>query len=312
MRTKTMVGIAVASALSWSYGAMANNYGHMGADSTYGVVTPFSPNEAGPADLPHGDRYAAIGRGGPSSSGVAVDHEVITPLASNESGPNDIMLQRRGHGFHTARASSARSMANPQTPWSPSEAGLNTFNEDMQSQAQQVAEVEQARIAAAEWNANIAARSSELDRTASFPEPVGGTSGLGLQGSNERFVDPSQQSSLSEPIAPDVRSDAGMPSEVERTSAMRPEAEYAIPVTEYNTVGILETPAAPTEYTVWSVEPLNPGADIATGDTVYLVPDGSEVAFVPDFGQSSPLGASGDYSAGVSDESGEASESSSL
>jgi hypothetical protein len=204
-------------------------------------------------------------------------------------------------------------MANPQTPWSPHEAGLNTFNEDLQDQARQVAEVEHARVAAAEWNARIAAApAADVDTSAQLSEPVGGTSGLGLHGSNERIADPSQQSSLSEPTPSDVRSDASMPSEIERTRAMRSEPEYAIPVTEYNTVGILETPSEPTENTVWSVEPLNPGADIATGDTVYLVPDGSEVAFVPDFGQSSPLGATGDYSASTTDDSGESSESSSL
>jgi hypothetical protein len=53
------------------------------------------------------------------------------------------------------------------------------------------------------------------------------------------------------------------------------------------------------------VEPLNPGVDIATGDTIYLVPDGSEAAFVPDFGQSSPLGTSGNRSAGLSDDTSE-------
>jgi len=319
MRTKTVVGMAVASALSWSYGAMAaENFGHMGADSTYGVVTPFSPNESGPADLPHGTRYSSLGAEH-ASAGAAVDHEVVTPLADNESGPHDIMLQRRGHSFHAAR--DMRSMANPQTPWSPSESGVNAYNEDTLGHARQVAEVEQARIAAREWNANLAARSSsDLDTSASLSEPVGGTSGLGLQGSNERSVDPSQpsasepsrQSQFSEPSSSDWRSDAGMPSEIERTSAMRSESEYAIPVTQYNTVGILETPAEPSEYTVWSVEPLNPGADIATGDTIYVVPGDAEVAFVPDFGQSSPLGASGEYSAGVTDESSEANEPSSL
>jgi hypothetical protein len=84
-------------------------------------------------------------------------------------------------------------------------------------------------------------------------------------------------------------------------------------VYEYNTVGILETPAVVTEHTVWSVEPLTPEADLASGDTIYLVPDGAEVAFVPEFGTGSPLGTSGDYSAGVTEsESGETSESSSL
>ena len=338
MRTKTMVGIAVAGALSWSYGAMANNYGqtgahgnygHMGADSTYGVVTPFSPNESGPAELPHGNRYSSIAQGDSWSAGAAADHEVITPLADNESGPNDILLQRRGHRFDRT---ASRSMANPQTAWSESEAGPNTFNEDMRDHARQVAEVENARIAAAQWNANLASRSTELDTNASLSESAGATSGIALQGSNERYVDPSQQQqsstseaqrSLSEPAQqsslpsepasqPDVRGDAGMPPEADRTSAIRPESDYALPVTEYNTVGILETPAQPSEYTVWSVEPLNPGVDIATGDTVYVVPDGSEAAFVPDFGSSSPLGTSGDQSASMTDDAGEPGESPSL
>ncbi|MGE5524724.1 MAG: hypothetical protein ACM3SS_13490, partial [Rhodospirillaceae bacterium] len=292
---KTTLGLAVASALSWSYGAMAaGSDAGIAADSTYGVVTPFSPNEAGPADLAYGDRHPRGSEGYASADG-RIDREVITPLADNEAGPNEIMDQRRGRSFRTADAS--RSMANPQTPWSPHEAGVNTFNQDMQDHARQVAEVEHARVAAAEWNARIAAApGAEMDTSARLSEPVvGSTSGVGLHGANERVVDPSQQSSLSEPSPSDVRSDASTPSEIERTHAMRSEPEYSIPVTEYNTVGILETPSEPNEYTVWNVEPLNPGADIATGDTVYLVPDKSETAFVPDFGQSSPLGASGDY-----------------
>jgi hypothetical protein len=333
MRTRTMVGVAVASALSWSYGAMADgygradthsNYGHMGVDSTYGVVTPFSPNEAGPTDLPRGNRYSTIAQNDPWSAGATEDREVITPLADNEAGPNDIMPQRRGDRFHS---NASRSMANPQTAWSDNEAGPSTFNEDMRAHQQQVAEVERARVAAADWNARIAAAD-----TNALSGSIGGTSGLGLHGSNERYVDPSQQSSMSEPSPqpslsesaqqsslppqqasqPDVRGDAGMPSEVDRTSAFRSESEYSLPVTEYNTVGILETPTEPGEYTVWSVEPLNPGADIATGDTIYLVPDASEAAFVPDFGQSSPLGTSGDRSAGLTDNESEPNGPSSL
>lgn len=308
MQMKTTLGLAVASALSWSYGAMAaGNDAGRAVDSTYGVVTPFSPNEAGPAELAHGDRYLRGSEG--YASAERIDHEVITPLADNEAGPNEIVNQRRGRSFRTAEAS--RSMANPQTPWSPHEAGLNTFNQDIEDHARQVAEVEHARVAAAEWNARIAAAPGvEGDTSARLSEPVGSTSGVGLHGSNERVVDPSQQSSLSQPMPSDVRSDASTPSEIERTRAMRSEAEYSIPVTEYNTVGILETPSEPNEYTVWNVEPLNPGADIATGDTVYLVPDRSETAFIPDFGQSSPLGASGDHAASVTDESRESSESS--
>jgi hypothetical protein len=254
---------------------------------------------------------------------------VITPLADNEAGPNDIMLQRRGNRLHT---SASRSMANPQTAWSNNEAGPSTFNEDMRAHRQQVAEVERARIAAADWNARIAAAPAVQADTNARSEPVGGTAGSGLHGSNERYVDPSQQSSMSEPLPlpslsepaqqsslppeqalqPDVRGEVGMPTEVDRTSAIRPESGYGLPVTEYNTVGILETPAEPGEYTVWSVEPLNPGVDIATGDTIYLVPDASEAAFVPDFGQSSPLGTSGDQSAGLSDDASEPSGPSSL
>jgi hypothetical protein len=334
MRTRTMVGVAVASALSWSYGAMAgggygqrdahSSYGHMGVDSTYGVVTPFSPSESGPADLPRGNRYSSVAQNEPWSVGATEDREVITPLADNETGPNDVMLQRRGNRFH---ASAPRSMANPQTAWSDNEAGPSTFNEDMRAHQEQVAEVERARIAAADWNARIAAAD-----TNALSEAVGRTSGFGLHGSNERYVDPSQRSSMNEPLPqsslsepaqqsslppeqasqPDVRGDAGMPAEVDRTSAIRPESDYALPVTEYNTVGILETPAEPGEYTVWSVEPLNPGVDIATGDTIYLVPDASEAAFVPDFGLSSPLGASGERSASMTDDAGEPSGPSSL
>jgi hypothetical protein len=297
----------------------------MGADSTYGVVTPFSPSESGPADLTRGNRYSSVAQNEPWSAGATEDREVITPLADNEAGPNDIMLQRRGNRFNT---SASRSMANPQTAWSDNEAGPSTFNEDMRAHQQQVAEVERARIAAADWNARIAAAD-----TNALPEPVGGTSGSGLHGSNERYVDPSQRPSMSEPFAqpsmsepaqqsslppeqasqPDVRGDAGVPPQVDRTSEMRRESGYVLPVTQYNTVGILETPTEPSEYTVWSVEPLNPGADIATGDTIYLVPDASEAAaFVPDFGQSSPLGMSGDRSAGLTDDASEPNGPSSL
>lgn len=305
MKAKSLIGIAVAGALSWSYGAWAGgyeragNYGHMGLDTTYGAVTPFSPNEAGPAALPHGERYASIGERS-DSAGVPVA-AIVTPLQDNEAGPHEFALERS----EAVQTASVRSMANPQTPWSPNEGGLNTFHEDMDGHAQQVAEVDRTRIAVAEWNANLASSASGADTMAgvSSAEPVGSTAGIGLQGSAGSFGDPSLQ--------PERTGDAGLPSEVERTSAMR-QNEYAIPVYEHNTVGILETPAQVTEHTVWSVEPLTPEADLASGSTVYLAPESPEVSFVPDFG-SSPLGATGEQSAGVAaEESAEGSAASSL
>jgi hypothetical protein len=231
-----------------------------------------------------------------------IEHEVVTPLASNEAGPNVIIAQRRGHDFRSART--ARSLANPQTPWSPHEAGLNTYGEDMHERSLQVAEVERAHIAAAHWNAQVASASdTSLAAPAAFPEGTGSTSGIGIQGSNERVVDPSLQSSSIEPSATrDLRSDATLPSEVDRTGAMRP--EYAVPVTEYNTVGILEMPAQPGDRTVWSVEPLTPGADIATGSTVYVVPEGPQTVMVPEIRDSNPLANTGDRSAGASPSEG--------
>lgn len=308
MKAKTVIGIAVASALSWSYGAMADSrMDRISGSGTFEVMTPFSPNEAGPAEL-------APVRTASSMEVAASEHDLMTPLASREAGPSDIRLQRRGQTFHTARAS--RSMPNPQTPWSPNEAGLNTFAEDMRDHALHVAEVERAHIAAAEWNAHLASAASTAveprEGTAQLTEPVGSTSGIALQGSSERIVDPNQPSSLIEPpTEPEVRGDAaGLPAEVERTSAIRPEGEYPLPVTQYNTVGILETPRAPSELTVWSVEPLTPQADLTTGDTVYLVPENADIVFAPDFGDSSPLGATGERSASMSDDAGETSSSS--
>jgi hypothetical protein len=305
--------------------------GPASTEAAFGVATPFSPNESGPADTmrPDRDRYPSVAQNDAWSGERASAHEVITPLADNEAGPNDIMLQRQGHRFDTAM--SARSMANPQTAWSDNEAGPSTYNEDMLAHRQQVAEVERARIAAAEWNARIAAAPVTAPDTNALTEPLGGTSGLTPRGSNERYVDPSQQSSMSEPFSqpalteptqrsalpaasdsqPDVRGDAATPSEVDRTSALRQEPDYSLPVTEYNTVGILEMPAEPGEYTVWSVEPLNPGADIATGDTVYI-PDGSQVVFLSDFDRPRSPAGKAEQSASVDDDTTGASGPSSL
>ena len=312
MRMKTIVDMAVASALSWSYGAMAHGqYGYMGTQSSYEVVTPFSPNESGPADWSQDAAHSGMGEA-PYSAAAPVDHEVITPLSANESGPNDEMFRQEHPQSFRAASASSHSMANPQTPWSPSEAGLNDPNEDELAHERQVAEVEQARIAAAEWNAHLASSpQSGFGTSAGATGPVGGTAGLGLHGSNERSVDPSQQSwsdpshhsSVSEPQSERGLRGEAMPGEFDRTSGLSAEEQSAVPVVGHDTVGILEGPTATGEYSVWNVEPLTPDADIATADTVYLAPDGSVAAFAPDLDRSDAMASSGDYSAGMTEES---------
>lgn len=306
MKAKTMIGVAVAGALSWSYGALADDFGRMDSASTYGVATPFSPNEAGPAQ-PWTDRDAFLDARSHSASNAAV-YEVVTPLASNEAGFDDVMQTREPRALNLA---SSHSMANPRTPWSPNEGGADlSLAENMQLHAQQIAEVEHARIAAAEWNAQFATSGDSFDRTAALSEPVGGTSGLALSGRSEGFgeapQDTTHQPSVSSGQLPD-RSAASTPAETERTSAMRPESEYGIPVTEYSTVGVLEAPIEVSEQSVWNVEPLAPSADLAQGQTVYVAPDGSSGTIAPELGNSSPLGTSGGYSAGVTEMESEAS-----
>lgn len=312
MKAKTMMGVAVAGALSWSYGALAGDgYRHMSNTDTYGVVTPYSPSESGPAAQPWSERDASANTRF-DSAGNPASYEVVTPLTFNEAGFDDVTLQREPRALNVA---SSQSMANPHTPWSPNEGGADlSLGEDLQMHAQQVAEVEHARLAAAEWNAQLASGSTSFDRTAdlSASEPIGSTSGRALRGSNESFgeapQDTTHQPSISREQMRDQHSDASRPSDVEHTSALRRESEYGIPVTEYTTVGVLEVPTEPSDQAVWNVEPLTANADLAYGETVYIAPDGSSGTLAPEFGNSSPLGTSGDYSAGVTEsESGEAS-----
>jgi len=131
--------------------------------------------------------------------------------------------------------------------------------------------------------------------TAGLSEPIGGTGGVALRGSNEGFgeapQDTTHQPSLGSEQMREHHSDASLPAEVERTSAMRPESDHGIRVTEYSTVGVLEVPPEPSERSVWNVEPLTPEADLARGETLYITPDGSPGTLTPEFGNSSPLGA---------------------
>lgn len=284
MRAKSMVGMAVASALMWSYGAMANP-DFSGERGAHEVVTPFSPNEAGPAMMPH-EREAVSAAPTRMSSLQRDDYEIATPFSPNESGPAD-NLQQRGHALQPQRT--ARSMASPQTPWSPNETGANDYEADMHARARQVNDVEQARIAAAEWNASIAAaerNAIEQQQAASSggePSSYGSTSGLGLQGTTEGHGDPAQQSSLPGSAYSEPRSDNGnVPTETDRTHVMRSEPGYSDAGSDTGAVGILEVPAEPADQAVWNVEPLTPGANLASGATVYAVPPGHELVFLHD------------------------------
>jgi len=302
MKAKSMVGVAVASALMWSYGAMADSDFTLTERGGHEVATPFSPNEAGPAMMPH-EREAASAAPRHLSSLQRDDYEIVTPLSPGESGPADD-LQQRGHPLKPLRT--ARSMASPDTPWSPSEAGVNDYNVDMQARARQVNDVEQARIAAAEWNASIAAaeqKAIEQQQAASSgaEAPYGATSGPALHGTTEGYGDPTRQSSVPEPAYSEPRSDnADTPAQTDRTGAMRSESEYPDAAGNAATVGILEIPAEPADQAVWNVEPLTPGADLASGTTVYVVPQGHELVFLPDFGNSA-AGNSGEYAASAAE-----------
>lgn len=295
MKAKNVVGMAVASALMWSYGAMANSDFTISERHAQEVMTPFAPNEAGPAVLPH-EHDATSAAPTRMSSLQRDDYEVATPLSPNESGPAEGLQQSR-HALQPMRT--ARSMANPQTPWSPNEAGVSEYSADLESHAKQVAEVEQARIAASEWNASLAAsdrNAIDQQHVSAGAESYGTISSLGVQGATEGSSDPTQQSALPEPAYAGPRSDnAEMPAQVDRTHAMRSESEQGAGG-DSASVGVLEVPAGPADQAVWNVEPLTPGADLASGTTVYAVPQGHELVFLPDFGRND-AGSSEEYAA---------------
>lgn len=244
-KAKILMGMAIAAAAFGAQTASATTYDGRMINGALIVATPFSPNESGPAERHTftSETPAAV---------VADDRRIVTPLADNEVGPHDFTQQVPAR-LRTSAASSL--MPSPQTPWSVSESGAESYGDYLAAREQQLVEFEQARIAAAEWNAQvaaIAARNAEIAAaeawTADGQPALGATAGSGVGRA------------------------------LEGGSA----------------VGVLEGPRPAGESAVWNVEPLTPNADLTTGQTVVILPGTADtVVVIPGEPSSGTAGAAG-------------------
>jgi hypothetical protein len=127
----------------------------LAATAHWEVITPSSVSESAPQLLSASHLPPA-----PPSASTAMAAEANTPVAYTEtattssaeiSGRGSRTNERRQRSAtprsHIARAGG---MANPQTPYSPNESGEQRYTQEMQEYKQQLASVEQARIATAE------------------------------------------------------------------------------------------------------------------------------------------------------------------
>jgi hypothetical protein len=248
MNARTLLGIAAAGTLAWSHGAVAGPHDNVVMNNgALVVITPFSPNESGPAERPE-QRLANLTTPSASTSALA---PVITPLADNEVGPNELRPAMR----NALAAPDSSLMPNPQTPWSVSESGADSYGDYLAAREQQVVAFEHARIAAAEWNAQvaaIAARNAEIAAaeawTADGQPALGATAGSGV----------------------------------------------GLTLEGGSAVGVLEGPRPAGESAVWNVEPLTPNADLTTGQTVVILPGTADtVVVIPGEPASGAAGAAG-------------------
>ena len=173
MKLKILMGMAATVAVFGAQTAAADMYdAGMTHNGALIVATPFSPNESGPAERHETLSYGPIA--------VANDQRIVTPLADNEAGPHDFTSQAPDR-LRTSAASSA--MPNPHTPWSVSESGADSYADHLAAREQQLVEFEQARIAAAEWNAQVAAyEAAAAEGQPAFGATAGSGVGLTLEG----------------------------------------------------------------------------------------------------------------------------------
>ena len=127
MKSRTLIAAAVAGACAWPMFAAAKGATTSGGSLSSSVSTSSSVDE------------------GASVTAGPVFVETITPHSVSESAP--WMTAEETRARHTRVQSP--SLPNPQTPWSVSESGPNDYAQDMRERAQQVAAVEQQRVAVA-------------------------------------------------------------------------------------------------------------------------------------------------------------------
>jgi hypothetical protein len=108
------------------------------AQANWEVITPSSVDESAPqltSSRPH--LNSTQSQTGPAMAGTTAAYGAEeTALSAAELRSAQARARRAG-------------MANPQTPWSPSESGANNYAQDMQAYRQHVASLEQARTVAA-------------------------------------------------------------------------------------------------------------------------------------------------------------------
>jgi len=206
-----------------------------------------------------------------ATTSAAVEHSA---QPARSEGRRQIAAQRK----HTARTGGG--MPNPQTPWSPNESGEPNYAQEMQAYRQQVASVEQARIATAESYAPQPAV-AQLE-----PTPVDKEAAAEV---DRLLANPSTPPSDREPAAVARVSPALVDSRVPGTSELRVESttpEQPAPdaaavgatgaseaVTQSSispTEAAIQPPAAPPETTIQSsvapAETAMPGS-VAPADT---------------------------------------------
>jgi hypothetical protein len=142
MKSKTLIAVAVASACGWPAVAAATQDAQ--ESGHWAVITPMSVSESG-SWIEHGPAIATITPRRALIAAGAPAMDPAVPASVDESAP--WMTAERAPRF--VLATPAASLPNPQVPFGISEAGPIRYAEEVRAQAEHVAAVEHARIAAA-------------------------------------------------------------------------------------------------------------------------------------------------------------------
>ena len=147
MKSRTLIAAAVAAACAWPMLAAAKGATNSGGSLSW-------PSSAASAVE---DSRATVA--------APVFVETITPHSVDESAP--WMTAEDARARHTR--AQGPSLPNPQTPWSVSESGPSDYAQDMRERAQQVAAVEQQRVAVARIESERVA-AAERERLAALEQ----------------------------------------------------------------------------------------------------------------------------------------------
>ncbi|HSQ03635.1 MAG TPA: hypothetical protein VLN59_06360 [Burkholderiales bacterium] len=278
MTSRTVIAIAVASALGWPLAAAANSnmrsadtrdearvtdQSHQGRfmhrDSavnrgdvgTWEVATPYSPNEIGPVAWPGEDRTRSDQSARNEYESVApVDVvEVMTPFSPDENGPA-VRPQRR----HDITLATARSLPNPQTPASPNESDNSRVLYDTMAYREQVAEIDRIHMSAASGVGTTPGTFEERAVSRSEPEAPAAVD-TGPQAALRNDVTPAETATRSEESPP--------------TEVMASESAPALTPSEHP-IGLaprdrrIDDTEAPSSLDAAQTEPLVPESGVAT------------------------------------------------